>query len=320
GLVGALSPYVPEAWSVRKQFQLDALLCAKAYWTKVETLSGKATGYGQIGRYIVLPSEYEADKATGRIAGAARFWQGATWRVLPNIPLIDPKSAPYGIVHETLSARIDPRMAAQALAGAIEKLGGDIVEKCLVQDIKNGTVITSDCTLTADHIVIAAGVDGLPLLEPFLGGKAVRGVKGQAAKLDIALPAGTPLINGEGIYIIPHAAGHVSVGSTSETSWDDPFATDALLDEVLEKACAICPALRGANVLERWAGLRPRAPKPEPMLGQLDTGVYVATGGFKTGLAVAPRVAEALADMIEGKTPDMPLDFSPQHHFSPRKK
>ncbi len=321
GLVGALSPYVPEAWSVRKQFQLDALLGAAAYWEGVEQLSGATVGYGRIGRFIVLPNAYEAEKASSRIDGANRLWQGAaTWEVLPETNLIDQAAAPHGVVFETLSGRINPRAATAALAIAIGKLGGKIIQNCAVQSVTTGVVHCADQQIKADHIILAAGVEGLPLLEPFLGPKSVRGVKGQAAMLDVGFPANTPLINGEGIYIIPHGAGHTSVGSTSESSWDDPYKTDGLLDEVIAKATAICPQLRGAKIIERWAGLRPRAPKPEPMLGMLDKGIFVATGGLKTGLAVAYRIADALADMVEGKTPDIPLDFSPKHHFTRNKK
>ncbi len=321
GLVGALSPYVPEAWSVRKQFQLKALLASQAYWKYVENLSGITTGYGRIGRHIVLPNAYEAEKAKSRIPGAARLWQGAArWDIIETTPTISPRAAPFGIVFETLSARINPSAATAALVGAITNLGGRVVPDCAVSGLGTGFVMTQHSRLFADAVIIAAGVEGLPLLEPYLGTKAVRGVKGQAAMLDISMPPKTPLINGEGIYIIPHAAGHVSVGSTSETSWEDPYSTDGLLDEVLEKASAICPQLRGASVIERWAGLRPRAPKPEPMLGALDKGVFVATGGLKTGLAVAYCIADALADLVQGKEPDIPLDFSPKHHFTKNKK
>ncbi len=320
GLVGALSPYVPEAWSVRKQFQLDALLGAAAYWQGVEALSGLSVGYGRIGRHIVLPNAYEAEKAISRVEGAARLWRGdASWDVLESTPMIDPVAAPFGVVYETLSGRINPRAACAALACCVEKLGGQVIENYDVRAVETGQVHGPDHVIKADQIIIAAGVEGLSLLEPYLGPKAVRGVKGQAAMLDVILPANTPLINGEGIYIIPHAS-HVSVGSTSETSWDDPYSTDHLLDEVLGKAIKICPRLRGVNISARWAGLRPRAPKPEPMLGALDKGVFVATGGLKTGLAVAYRVADALADLVEGNPPDIPLDFSPKHHFTRNKK
>ena len=35
GLVGALSPHVPEQWNTKKQFQLESLLMAEAFWAGV---------------------------------------------------------------------------------------------------------------------------------------------------------------------------------------------------------------------------------------------------------------------------------------------
>jgi glycine oxidase len=77
----------------------------------------------------------------------------------------------------------------------------------------------------------------------------------------------------------------------------DPQSTDARLDALIDRARRICPALRDAPVLERWAGLRPRAPRPDPMLGPLPghPRVLAATGGFKTGFGLAPAVAAAIA-------------------------
>ena len=83
GLVGALSPHVPEDWNMRKQFQLDALVGGAAHWAEVEAISGLSSGYGQVGRYLPLVDAYEAEKAHNRIAGAERLWPGGyDWNVL----------------------------------------------------------------------------------------------------------------------------------------------------------------------------------------------------------------------------------------------
>ena len=130
----------------------------------------------------------------------------------------------------------------------------------------------------------------------------------------------SPVIYGNGVYIIPHADGTVAVGATSENKFEDARGTDALLDAVLSKAFAIVPALAKAAVLERHAGLRPRAPKPEAMLGQLDNHTFVATGGFKTGLGNAHAIADALVKLVRGEAPDIPKDLSPTHHLTKRVK
>ena len=50
GIVGALSPHVPENWNPKKAFQLDSLLMAEAFWDGVSAASGLPTGYGRVGR------------------------------------------------------------------------------------------------------------------------------------------------------------------------------------------------------------------------------------------------------------------------------
>ncbi len=308
GLVGALSPHVPEDWNPRKQFQLGALVSGAAHWAEVERFSNLPSGYGRVGRFIPLDDAYEAEKARGRVAGAARLWpEGYGWQVLPEAPHIAPEAAPYGVVFETLSARISPRLACKALAAAVRKLGGEIAENHPVEALSGVNVI-------------AAGIGSAALLEPFLGAGKLRGVKGQAALLAAGLPAGSPVIYGNGVYIIPHADGTVAVGATSENKFENPNTTDEKLDAVLAKAFAIVPALKIAPILERHAGLRPRAPKPEAMLGQLDDHTFVATGGFKTGLGNAHTIAAALAALVRGEAPDIPKDLSPTHHLTKRVK
>ena len=308
GLVGALSPHVPEDWNIRKQFQLGALVAAAEHWAEVEALSGLPSGYGRVGRYMPLDDAYEAEKAMKRVEGAQRLWpEGFSWSVRANVPYIAEKSAPFGVVYETLSARINPRLATAALAKAVVNAGGEIIEDHPVEALKGVSVI-------------AAGVGSGELLAPFIGADKIRGVKGQAALLSGGLPANSPVIYGNGVYIIPHADGTVAIGATSENKFENASDTDERLDEVLAKAITIAPSLNTATLLERHAGLRPRAPKPEAMLGQLDATTFVATGGFKTGLGNAHFIAKALVQLLRGETPDIPKDLSPTHHLTKRIK
>jgi glycine/D-amino acid oxidase-like deaminating enzyme len=62
------------------------------------------------------------------------------------------------------------------------------------------------------------------------------------------------------------------------------------------------PALAGAEVVGRWAGIRPRARSRATILGPWPgrLGQFVANGGFKIGFGVAPLVAETMADLVLG--------------------
>ena len=108
----------------------------------------------------------------------------------------------------------------------------------------------------------------------------------------------------------------MAVGSTNERVWTSS-GTDALLDDVLERAARFCPALVNATVIDRWAGIRHRAPRRDPMLGMMPEmpGVFLANGAFKIGFGIAHKVGETLADMVEGRPVDLPHSFSMAYHL-----
>jgi glycine/D-amino acid oxidase-like deaminating enzyme len=122
-----------------------------------------------------------------------------------------------------------------------------------------------------------------------------------------------PQIFGDGLHIVPHTDGTTAIGSTSERDYDDPSGTDAQLDPLIEKARALCPGLRDAPVIERWAGLRPRAKSRAPMLGPHPTkpGAFIANGGFKIGFGMAPKCADLLADLVLEERDAIPESFRP---------
>jgi glycine oxidase len=135
------------------------------------------------------------------------------------------------------------------------------------------------------------------------------GVKGQAAALRYEA-GGMPQVFVDGLHIVPHADGTVAVGSTSETTWAD-MATDAALDGLVARAMAAVPVLEGAEVVARWAGVRPRAASRAPMLGEWPgrAGHFVANGGFKIGFGMAPKVAEVMADLVLEGRDGVPEEF-----------
>ena len=286
GIVGALAPHVPEAWNTKKQFQLDSLLMAPEFWAGVEAVSGCKTGYARQGRLQPVPAG-GLELARARGIGAQSLWQGAAeWQVIERGDW-GPVSPTGWFVHDTLTARISPRAACFALAAAVTALGGDIV---LGEGADRGAVVW------------ATGVDGLAGLSADLGSAVGRGEKGQALLLRFDAP-GRPQILADGLHIVPHWDGTVAVGSTSERVFEG-LNTDELLDALHARAVGLMPVLAGAAVLERWAGLRPRAATRAPVMGQWPgrAGWFVANGGFKIGFGMAPMVATVMADLVlEGR-------------------
>jgi glycine/D-amino acid oxidase-like deaminating enzyme len=289
GVVGALSPHVPEAWNPKKAFQLESLLMAPGWWAAVEAASGVASGYGRVGRLQPLADDRAVEAARRRGIEAEGLWQGqAVWRVVPVTGATWEPVSPSGwLVEDTLSARISPRMALEALVAALRAGGADVV----VGEAEE-----------AGAVVHATGVSGLAELSVAVDKRVGSGVKGQALSLRFEARDAAQMFV-DGLHIVPHADGTVAVGSTSETSWTED-GPDGQLDGLLERAVAAVPALRGAEVVARWAGVRPRAASRAPMLGAWPgrDGHFIANGGFKIGFGMAPKVAEVMADLVlEGR-------------------
>lgn len=288
GLVGALAPHAPEAWTDIKAFQLDCLLTARRYWPEVEAASGLGTGYRPSGRLQPIADEKAEARARARTETARDLWRGeAEWTVTGTPGAHAPRS-PTGLwVHDTLSAQLDPPRAMAALAAAITRAGGEIVTEGREEGV----------------VVHATGWEGLVDLSRDLGAEIGGGVKGQAALLD-ADPGSIPQLYAAGLHVVAHGAGRVAVGSTSERSFDAPDTTDALLDDVVARARAAVPWLEEARVVARWAGVRPRSASRGPVVGPWPgrAGHVVANGGFKIGFALAPGIAPLAVDLaLEGR-------------------
>lgn len=301
GLVGALSPHMPDTWNPKKAYQLRALVAARAFWQRIEEISGEPSGYGRVGRVMPVRTQAAADRAVARARGAGDHWPG--WATFGLVDASAGITGPYGVAVETLSARLNPRLAVAALAAALRRRGVDIVE---------GRA-PSLASLNADIRIVATGHQvpaTLPTLAPFL-----RGVKGQAALLDRALPADMPVVFDDGLYIIGQGADGTAVGSTSENDFSHAHP-DAQLDALIARAEALAPALARARVLRRWAGIRPRAARPDPMVGEVTPGVWVLTGGFKIGFGLAHALAEDLVRLVHQERADLPASFLLAHHLS----
>lgn len=299
GIVGALAPHVPENWNEKKAFQLESLIMAESFWAGVREVSGISPGYARLGRLQPVPDQPALALAHERAAGAQALWQNhAAWKI---VSATDHSWAPFSstgwLIHDTLSARLHPRRACAALAGAISARGGDIVADGSPQG----------------RVVWATGIAGLKELSDALGKTAGNGVKGQGALLHFSAPD-MPQLFADAIHVVPHEDGTVAIGSTSERDYDDPSTTDEKLDDVIERAMQAVPLLHGARVMERWAGVRPRSPSRAPLLGPhpLHDGEFIANGGFKIGFGMAPKVGQVMADLVLDGVNAIPDSFRPE--------
>lgn len=306
-------PHQPVNPTPKKAFHLEALLSLETEIAALEEATGIETGYRRCGRIQPIREAQKRDRAHEHAQAAAENWPAqspgglavryAVLDAVPDATWLDPAQAPFGIIHDTLSARIEPRSLIRALAARARQLGVDIQENARVESLSaDGSATFADGTrLTPGHIIVAAGVESFVLAAPLAGKALGGGVKGQAALLQTRQPVArdVPILFDGGVYVIAHESGLAAVGSTSEDDYTDATTTDEKLDAVIARATALCPVLAGARVVERWAGVRPKSGR-DPLIGPLPGAprVIACTGGYKITLGIAHRMADkALAHM-----------------------
>ena len=328
GFLGALMPHSPERWNGKKDFQFRALIDLEQEIARLESETGAYCAYRRVGRILPLTSERARLAAVERISEARANW-GTRFgyevkHTSDRTGWPDILRAPHGIVHETLSARLSPPGLIGALLSSLAVVPNiDLRFGVSVTDVAAAarTARLSDgSTVSCGHIALANGTDAFPMIAraanlpaQSLGG----GVKGQAALLDAKAPPDLPLVYDDGIYVIVHENGRVAVGSTSEREYAEPGSTDDKLDDVVDRARKLCPVIKHAPVIRRWAGVRPRAVGRDPMLGPVPgaPGILAMAGGFKISFGIAHRMADSLVAEITGSAgPETPGSFSVLYH------
>ncbi|WP_071675518.1 NAD(P)/FAD-dependent oxidoreductase [Nioella nitratireducens] len=294
GLVGALAPHTPERWNDKKELQFQSLDMAEALWAEVAELGGKDPGYARTGRIQPVGA---LELATERARAAQELWKGKyTWEIrdVREFGAFVPVTPSGLVIHDTLTARAHPRKATAALAAAVIAKGGEIVEDAAEQG----------------KVVHATGAAGLVALSEELGKPVGAPIKGQSAILDYDA-RDLPQVFVDGLHAVPHADGTVAIGSTTEREFDDSSRCDGGLDDILGRIVRLIPVLKNKTVLERWAGLRPRARSRAPMLGAYPgrDREFIANGGFKIGFGMAPVVGQLMADLVLDGEDRIPESF-----------
>lgn len=332
GLLGALMPYMPDKWDSKKQFQFEALLALEDEARLLEEETGLVVGYRRSGRLIPLPKphlrviaeRHQKDAVTAWRAGDRQF----AWGVIDCSPAGDgwPDAAVTGagLVHDTLAARVSPRGLTAALKAAISasprcRIIEGVAVKAIDPDWQVAELADGQM-LGFGHAIVTAGAGSFPLLDRFSPANAQplgMAVKGQAALLKADIDPALPLIYLDGVYAVPHEGGHVAIGSTSENRWTEPSSTDEQLETLIAKARLLVPALAQAPVVERWAGLRPKAIDRDPMVGAYPDypRLIALTGGFKISFGLAHSLARQALRPIFGQEPALPPGFTFAHHL-----
>ncbi|HYX53722.1 MAG TPA: glycine oxidase ThiO [Candidatus Limnocylindrales bacterium] len=170
-------------------------------------------------------------------------------------------------------------------------------------------VVTSTGTISCQAVVNCCGA---------WSGAPVRPRKGQMLYVR---PENTMLIQhvvrAADAYIVPRSSGKILIGATVEDVGFDKRVDPATIQQLHQAASRYLPQVAKAEIISSWAGLRPGTPDDLPIMGQIEPGMFVASGHFRNGILLAPITAKLMADLISGLQPAMDLSPFSASRFAP---
>ena len=212
-----------------------------------------------------------------------------------------------------------PPCAASFLIRRAQALGATLHLGIAVGSIGNHTIrLINGQEFSASFIVNAAGAYS-PDLTAGIPVKKRKGhlvitdrypgfVKHQLVEFGYLKSAHSVSSDSVAFNVQPRRTGQILIGSSRQYGSEDTKVDNAILVRMLQRAREYMPELGGLSMIRTWTGFRPATPDKLPLIGpsSTDSSVFLATGHEGLGITTSLGTAHILADLIEGKAPEIP--------------
>lgn len=292
GMIGPAYEMMKHGGGPLADLCFDSAALWEGFAERVKAASGLPVGYDASATLAIArdSKEHEAlQSAQAALAerGVQTGWVGA--RAARDRFGISQAAA--GVLEIGSDHQVDNRRLLGALRAALRALGGEVRQRA----VTNAEEIAAALNRTPDAIIWARGSEEFGVSA---------GVKGQALSLAPFSDGPRRVMRFGSGYIVPKPD-RIVIGATSEENWQHKGVSPAVTAELLEAACEVMPALRRSEVLERWAGIRPRSEDGAPLIGRTGENEFVAAAHYRNGVLLAPATAAMIADLVEDKRPRM---------------
>lgn len=210
----------------------------------------------------------------------------------------------------------DPGGYVQALAKALEGMGGTIMEAEVKDfDLSGGTVSavqTTQGTVACDQVVLATGVWSKPMMAKLGLNVPLESERGYHIVFkDATGGPKQPLMIASGKFVATPMDQGLRCAGIVEFGGLEAGPSKAPIELLRRQARKTFPNLKASEEIE-WLGHRPAPADSLPLIGQVgDTQVFTAFGHHHIGLTGGPKTGRMIAGLIT----DAPVntDLSPFH-------
>lgn len=218
--------------------------------------------------------------------------------------------------HESGDAAAFTRQVIErAVAAGAELRLGESLQRIACDGGRFQFVVTDLDTIEADACVVATGSETPSLLRSLSVKAPIYPVRGYSATFEIegdeALPT-LPLLDTERRFVTLRLGERgLRVAGLADFAGHRRAVPPGRMDTLLASARRLLPHLADQLTPQAgrlWAGLRPVTPDGRPLIGESDLhGLYLNTGHGPMGWTMACGSARILADLVDGREPEVDI-------------
>lgn len=311
GILCPIQPWLyPDAFTHLVQASLDLFPDLQDY---LLTETGISMQWHRSGMIIPFFEDDAFDHESMATAWAKRFnWQSkplSTDESLRQETCLNKQGLRSSLYWPQVAQLRNPRLI-KAVRCILDKLNVPTWENCSVDGLnfrKNGHVAGVTIggeSMEADAVLLACGSWSGSFGKQAGIDIPVRPIKGQIVLLKGNNMNIQHIIKHESMYLVPRLDGRVLVGASMENIGFKRGNTVAEVHRLLDAVIRITPGAKDLEIEQQWMGFRPGSPDGMPFLGPVDhkPGLWLATGHYRNGVALAPITADIIARQILGES------------------
>jgi sarcosine oxidase subunit beta len=299
-------------------------------YSQFEDVVGAGCGFARTGLLVgVDPVDRGALEHNVDVARA----EGVHMELVEDLDEIEPRIDAGGLDYclEPEAGYCDPYLGTAGFAAAARRDGAEIAESVKAETVASGEVRTSEGSISAGAVVVAAG-PWSPLLLAALGYELpIRSARAEVGRFRLPADFGPQLpaladFSAAQLYFRPAEPGVIEVGSLSPDHADRPIDPDACPEGAEKKtleefAQGLRTRLRGADQGHwrgSWSAVYDVTPDWHPAIGAVPgvEGVFVAAGFSGHGFKLAPAVGLSVAELVcDGRTATFDLSLLDPKRF-----
>ena len=208
----------------------------------------------------------------------------------PEDTLVDPRDVMRALTIACRTAGVEMREGWRTAAIHVSR--GSVLVESPAERLHAATAVLAAGAWSTSIAISGAALPPLPAAFP---------VKGILTSYQLEPGALGPILRRGHTYLLQRATGVLVAGTTSEQVGFNRSVDQPSVDGITERVGELLPWIRRYEPIAAWAGFRPAADAPGPLIHRAaDTGLWLAYGHYRNGILLAPVTANILVEGILG--------------------